>query len=89
MIKKPEGPFDISINDYQRKLLIEVLTNISPEHRKRLLQQLPDPKGLSDNAYEEADMLLGMLTSLPEQNEEAGDGETPWPHTRVTHCFYL
>jgi hypothetical protein len=90
MIKKPEGPFEIMINDYQRQLLIKVLSHMSHGLTVNLKNSPPDPStgGLSDNALREAVCLRDMLKDLPDQNEASGPGES-FPRRRTLHGFCL
>lgn len=70
MTKKSEGPFTIEINEYQRALLVRVLSNIDTEFVQVLKCCAADPSGIEDSAFNETEMLKRMLEDLPSDSQE-------------------
>ncbi len=88
MIKKPEGPFEIRINEEQRGLLVSLIQ--AALKNAEFCGELAAVKMEScfDNQLKEAEVFLDMLQDLPEQNEECSPGES-FSRRRVLHGFCL
>lgn len=70
----PNGPFEIIINDYQRKLLVQLIKTALKN--ADFCGELAAQEGDVDlNALCEAEMLENMLAELPDCNEEWESGE--------------
>lgn len=90
MIKKPEGPFEILINNEQRLLLIKLIRTAL--RNPVLLVELnaePTNEVYPNTKLEEAMMLKGMLCHLPQTNEETEEQDSPFPRRRMLHGFCL
>jgi hypothetical protein len=57
--------YTVTINEYQRNLVLQALRHLALTQADLLKSQPADPSGIEDSAYEDTTMAISLLDDLP------------------------